>query len=138
MASKIFLNLSVKDLQKTNAFFTALGFRFNPHFSDDKATCMLVNDEAFVMLLQENYFRGFTPSSKVVANAHQVTEVLIAISQESRADVDAMLQKAIAAGGTEAREAQDHDFMYSRAINDLDGHIWEIFWMDPNAVPPTE
>lgn len=134
MASKIFLNLPVKDLQKSIAFFTKLGFSFNAQFTDEKATCMIINEEAFVMLLVEGFFQTFTP--KTLVNAHQQTEALAAISAENRERVDELTQIAIAAGGSEVRAPQDHGFMYSRSINDLDGHIWEFFWMDPTTVAP--
>ena len=134
MSNLIFVNLPVKNLSRTNAFFTALGFAFNPQFSDEKATCMIINDSAFVMLLSEPFFKGFTP--KAIADASQTTEVLIALSADSREAVDDMVQKAIAGGGSEARPAEDLGFMYHRAFNDLDGHIWEVTWMNPAAMPP--
>lgn len=134
MPNPVFINLPVKNLVQTNAFFTALGFSFNPQFSDEKATCMLINDLAFAMLLSEPFFKGFTP--KAIADATQTTEVLIALSTDSREAVDDMVQQAIAAGGSEARPAEDLGFMYHRAFNDLDGHIWEVTWMDPAGMPP--
>lgn len=134
MATKIFVNLPVKNLQKTNDFFTRLGFSFNAQFSDEKATCMLINEDAYAMLLSEPFFQGFT--QKTLADAHKTTEVMIALSADSRAGVDEMVNKAIAAGGSEAREPMDHGFMYTRSFNDPDGHIWEVFWMDPTAVNP--
>lgn len=133
MSNPVFINLPVKNLAQTNAFFTALGFSFNPQFSDEKATCMLINELAFAMLLSEPFFKGFTP--KAIADATQTTEVLIALSTDSREAVDDMVQKAIAAGGSEARPAEDLGFMYHRAFNDLDGHIWEVTWMDPAGMP---
>jgi len=133
MSTKIFVNLPVKDLQKTNTFFSGLGFQFNPHFSDDKATCMILNEEAFVMLLLQPFFQGFT--DKPIADAHQVAQMLLAVSADTREKVDEMLTKAVALGATEIRGPIDHGFMYQRSFNDLDGHIWEVFWMDPNAVP---
>jgi predicted lactoylglutathione lyase len=134
MANKIFLNLPVKDLQKSIAFFTKLGFSFNPNFTDEKATCMIVSEEAFVMLLVEPFFQTFTP--KALVDAHQHTESLVALSTDSREKVDELVGLAVAAGGSEARPPQDHGFMYNRSVNDLDGHIWEFFWMDPKAIPP--
>ncbi|MCC6462791.1 MAG: VOC family protein [Saprospiraceae bacterium] len=133
MSKPVFINLPVKNLAQTNAFFTALGFSFNPQFSDEKATCMLINELAFAMLLSEPFFKGFTP--KAIADATQTTEVLIALSTDSRDAVDEMVQQAIAAGGSEARPAEDLGFMYHRAFNDLDGHIWEVTWMDPAGMP---
>ena len=129
---KIFVNLPVKDLKKSNAFFSGLGFSFNPQFSGDHATCIPINDEAWVMLLLENYFKTFTP--KNISDAHHSTEVLIAISQDSREEVDKMIEKAISHGGSEARPVQDLGFMYSRAFNDPDDHIWEVAWMDSAAL----
>lgn len=132
MATKIFVNLPVKDLQKSMDFFGKLGYSFNPQFTDEKAACMVISEDIYAMLLREAFFQGFTP--KPIADAHKNTEVLIALSADSRAAVDDMLAKVLAAGGTEAREPQDMGFMYNRSFNDPDGHIWEIFWMDSNAV----
>lgn len=132
MATKIFVNLPVKDLQKSMGFFSKLGYSFNPQFTDEKAACMVISEDIYAMLLVEPFFQSFTP--KPLSDAHKSTEVLIALSADSRAAVDDMLAKVLAAGGTEAREPQDMGFMYNRSFNDPDGHIWEIFWMDPNAV----
>jgi predicted lactoylglutathione lyase len=134
MTTQIFVNLPVKDLEKSKAFFANLGFSFNPKFSDHKAACMIVSDSAFVMLLTQDFFKTFT--SKPVADANQATEVLTCLSADSKAKVNELVDKAIAAGGTEARESQDYGFMFNRAFHDPDGHIWEIVWMDPNAAPP--
>jgi len=128
----VFINLPVKDLSKSNVFFTGLGFSFNAQFSGDHSTCIPLNDKTWVMLLTEDYFKNFTP--KNISNAHQTTEVLIAISQDSKAEVDHFMEKVFSLGGTEARPVQDLGFMYSRAFNDPDGHIWELGWMDPAAV----
>ena len=136
MNTKIFINLPVKDLQKTITFFTKLGFSFNAQFTNEKATCMIINEEAYAMLLVEAFFKTFTP--KTLADARQSTEVLLAFSTDSREKVDELFNTALEAGGSEVRATQDLGFMYSRSFNDLDGHIWEIFWMDPNAVPPNE
>lgn len=136
MNTKIFINLPVKDLQKTIAYFTKLGFSFNAQFTNEKATCMIINEEAYAMLLVEEFFKTFTP--KTLADARQSTEVLLAFSTDSREKVDEMMSTALEAGGSEVRATQDLGFMYSRSFNDLDGHIWEIFWMDPNAVPLQE
>ena len=132
MPTHIFVNLPVADLQRSIAFFAQVGYTFNQQFTDDNATCMIIDEGIFAMLLVRPYFETFTP--KPVANAHEVTEVLVALSAESRAAVDALVDRAIAAGGREARESQDHGFMYGRAYEDLDGHIWEIFWMDQGTV----
>ena len=131
MAKQIFVNLPVKDLQRSIAFFTHLGFAFNPQFSDDNATCMIVSDDIFVMLLVEPYFQTFT--SRPVCDARKQSEVLIALSADSASDVDAMVGKAVAAGGAAPRPAQDHGFMYQHGFEDPDGHIWEVMHMDPSA-----
>jgi predicted lactoylglutathione lyase len=128
---KLFLNLMVKDLKKSMDFFGALGFTFNPKFTDDKAACMLIGEDAFAMLLTEPFFRGFTKRQPAETATH--TEALIALSCASRAEVDEMVNAAIAAGGTPAMEPQDHGFMYGRSFYDPDGHHWEAFWMDPAA-----
>jgi predicted lactoylglutathione lyase len=132
MSRKLFVNLAVRDLSKSMAFFSALGFTFNPQFTDDKAACMIISDEAYVMLLTEPFFRGFT--KKQPADTSVVTEALLALSCESRAEVDQMVRKAIDAGGTHAMDAQDHGFMYGWSFYDLDGHHWEVLWMDSAAV----
>ena len=129
MVSRIFVNLPVKDLQRSIAFFTALGFTFNAQFTDENATCMIVGENIFVMLLVEGMFQTFTP--KPLVDARTATEVLVALSLEGRAAVDEMVAAAVAAGGRVPREVQDHGFMYAHAFEDLDGHIWEPFWMDP-------
>ena len=133
MGTKMFLNLAVKDLNKSVEFFTKLGFTFNPHFTNENATCMLVGEDSFVMLLVEDFFKTFT--SKNLCDTQKDIEALIAISTESKARVDEMLSIALAAGAKEPKPASDQGFMYTRDIEDLDGHIWEIFWMDPSAVP---
>ncbi|MET7000524.1 VOC family protein [Chitinophaga defluvii] len=132
MATKIFVNLPVKDLKKSVAFFTALGYKFNPQFTDENATCMIVTEDIFVMLLVEEYFKTFT--KKEIVDARKSTEVLVCFSAESREAVDEMVSKAVKAGGTVPREPQDHGFMYGHAFEDLDGHIWELMYMDPSAI----
>lgn len=131
MARQIFVNLPVKDLDRSVAFFTRLGFTFNPDFTDETATCMVVSDDIFVMLLTEAKFKTFTP--KAIADATRSTEVLVCLSCESRAEVDETVQKALAAGGTTYSEPQDHGFMYAHGFQDLDGHIWELIAMQPGA-----
>lgn len=133
MGTQIFVNLPVKDLKRSVEFFTTLGYRFNPQFTDENATCMVVGGDIFVMLLVEKYFRTFTP--KAIADAKRTTEVLVALSAPSREDVDRVVKAALAAGGTRYSEPKDHGFMYQWGFEDLDGHIWEHFWMDPAAVP---
>ena len=132
MATQIFVNLPVKDLDKSIAFFTALGYTFNPQFTDANATCMIISENIFTMLLVEPFFKGFI--DKEIVNAHKSTEVLMGLSADSRAGVDDLVNKAVAAGAIEPRAALYHGFMYSRSFSDLDGHIWEIFWMNPEHV----
>jgi uncharacterized protein len=132
MATKIFVNLPVKDLQKSIQFFTGLGFSFNPQFTDATATCMVVSEDIFVMLLTEAKFKTFTP--KTICDATKSTEVLVCLSRDSRGDVDAMVRNAVAAGGTTYNQPQDHGFMYAHGFQDLDGHIWELIYMEPSAV----
>jgi uncharacterized protein len=132
MATKIFVNLPVKDLNKSIEFFTKLGFSFNQQFTDETATCMIVTDDIFVMLLTEEKFKTFTP--KEICDAKKYTEALVCLSTESRAKVDEMVRKAVAAGGATYNEPQDHGFMYGHGFQDLDGHIWELIYMEPGAV----
>ncbi|MFA5921965.1 MAG: VOC family protein [Methylococcaceae bacterium] len=132
MTTKIFVNLPAKNLNKSIEFFTQLGYTFNPQFTDETATCMIVSDDIFVMLLTEAKFKTFTP--KTICDATKSTEVLVCLSCESRADVDGMVSKAVAAGGTTYNGPQDHGFMYAHGFQDLDGHIWELIYMEPDAV----
>ena len=134
MAKQIFVNLPVRDLKRSVSFFTSLGYAFNPQFTDDNATCLMVGENIFVMLLVEPFFKTFTP--KPIADASKTTEVLVCLSCDSRGEVDAMVKKALAAGGTAPNTPQDHGFMYGHGFEDLDGHVWELMWMDPNAAPP--
>jgi predicted lactoylglutathione lyase len=129
---KMFVNLMVRDLKRSKDFFSALGFEFNPKFTDDNAACMVVSDEGFVMLLTESFFKRFTNREPCDTTRH--TEALLALACESRAEVDALVKKAVAAGGTHAMEPQEHGFMYGWSFYDVDGHHWEVFWMDPKAV----
>ena len=132
MPTKIFVNLPVKNLDKSIEFFTRLGFSFNQQFTDDTATCMIVTDDIFVMLLTEEKFKTFTP--KDICDANKCTEVLVCLSLESRANVDDRVRKAVVAGGTTYNKPQDHGFMYGHGFQDLDGHIWEVIYMEPGAV----
>lgn len=129
---KMFVNLPVRDLDKSKAFFSTLGFTFDPRFTDEKAACMVVSDEAFVMLLTEPFFRTFT--TRRLCDTAQDTEGLFALSCRSRAEVDEIVKSAVRAGGAHAMEKQDHGFMYAWSFYDLDGHHWEAIWMDPAAV----
>lgn len=132
MSTKIFVNLPVKDLAKSRDFFSRLGYSFNPQFSDENAACLVISDDIFAMLLTEPFFQSFT--KKKIADAGTGTEVMIALSADSRADVDELADKALAAGGRSAGDPQDHGFMYGRSFYDLDEHHWEVVWMDPAAM----
>lgn len=132
MPQMIFLNLPVKDLPASMAFFRALGFSFNPQFTDDTAACMVISNTIFAMLLTHEKFAGFSP--KPIADTERSIEVLTCLSRESREAVDAIVKAAVAAGGSTYREPQDHGFMYGHGFRDLDGHVWEAVWMDPAAV----
>ena len=132
MISKIFVNLPVEDLQRSMAFFRKIGFDFNPQFTDETAACMVISEDIYAMLLTHAKFGEFT--KKTIADARSTTEVLTALSCASRTEVDEIVDRALEAGGSAAREPKDHGFMYERAFEDPDGHIWEIFWMDPSAI----
>ena len=132
MATKIFVNLPVKDLNKSMEFFTKLDFTFNAQFTDETAACMVVSEDIYVMLLTHDKFKTFTP--KAICDASKSTEVLVCLSCESREHVNDMVHKAVGSGGTTYNEPQDHGFMYGHGYQDLDGHIWELMWMDPSAV----
>ena len=132
MDTKIFVNLPVKNLDRSVEFFTTLGYTFNQQFTDENATCMIIGEDIFVMLLVEKYFKTFI--KKEIADASKTTEVLICLSADSREKVDEMVNKAVTAGGIVYKEPQDHGFIYVHAYQDLDGHLWEIMWMDPAAI----
>ena len=129
---KLFVNIPVSDLQRSIEFFEALGFSFNPQFTDATATCMLVGEDAYFMLLNKERFAGF--SKRPTGNPREETNALFAISVNSREEVDQMVRKAVAAGGSHAVDPQDHGFMYASSFYDLDGYHWEVFWMDPSAI----
>lgn len=128
---KLFVNLPVRDLERSKAFFSKLGFEFNQHFTDDKAACMVVNGEACVMLLSEPFFKTFT--TRELCNTSTHTEALLSISCQSRAEVDELVQLAVENGGKQAGQPQDHGFMYDWSFYDPDGHGWGVLWMDPGA-----
>jgi len=130
---KLFVNLAVRDLKRSKDFFAGLGFGFDPKFTDDNAACMIVSDEAYVMLLAEPFFKTFT--RRELCDTTRQTEGLFALSCGSRAEVDQLVKKAVASGGAHALDPQDHGFMYGWSFYDLDGHHWEVFWMDPAANP---
>lgn len=137
MTRQIFVNLPIKDMERSKAFFGALGFSFNPRFTNEQGACMVVSEnQNYVMLLVEPFFQTFT--KKPVADARKATEVLVCLSCDSRAEVDALVAKALAAGGTAPNPPQDHGFMYGHGFEDLDGHLWELAWMDPDAVMPQD
>jgi predicted lactoylglutathione lyase len=133
MKTEIFLNLPVKDLNRSMAFFTELGFTFNLNFTDDKAACLEIGENIFAMLLLEEFFKTFT--RKQICNTATTTEVLMALSVDSREKVDEIIAAVVKAGGTEYMEAKDYGWMYQKAFLDLDGHHWEIFFMDESQAP---
>lgn len=132
MGRQLFINLPVADLDASVAFFTALGFEFNAQFTDENATSMIIGEDAFAMLLVKPFFSTFT--SKAIADTSTTAEVIMAISADSREEVDALAAKAFAAGATKYNDPQDMGFMYSTSFQDLDGHLWEVMWMDPSTV----
>jgi uncharacterized protein len=135
MPRQMFVNLPVKDLPKSKQFFESLGFAFNPQFTNEQGACMVITEGSnYAMLLSEPFFQGFT--KKPIADAKAGTEVLICLSCESRDEVDELVRKAVAAGGSAPNAVQDHGFMYGHGFEDLDGHVWEVMWMDPSATPP--
>ena len=133
MIQQVFINLPVKNLGRSVEFFTKLGFTFDPRFTDENATCLIIGENMFAMLLLEKFFKTFTPGE--LCDAAKGTEVIVALSLESRAEVDELMEKVLAAGGTEPRPAQDYGYMYGRDFLDPDGHIWEPFYMDMEAYP---
>jgi predicted lactoylglutathione lyase len=131
MSRQLFVNLAVDDLERSVAFFTALGFSFDPRLTDETATCMIVGENAYVMLLTKPKFEEFT--TKPLADATGQTEVLVAVSAASREGVDEVAEAALASGGSVAADPLDYGFMYSRSFQDPDGHHWEVVWMDEKA-----
>lgn len=132
MSTKIFVNLPVKDLGKSIDFFTKLGLSFDPQFTDDNATCMVISDDIYVMLLVEPYFKSFT--NKEIVDATKSTETILALGVDSRQRADELVDKALAAGGQSGSFSSDEGFMYGRSFQDVDGHLWEVLYMDPAAV----
>jgi predicted lactoylglutathione lyase len=133
MATHIFVNLPVKDLKRSVEFFTKLGYKFDPRFTDENATCMIVAESIFVMLLVESFFKTFT--KKRLCDATKSTEVIVALSTDSRAKIDEMVATAVAAGATTPNDSKDYGFMYQNGFQDLDGHLWELFHMEPSTAP---
>lgn len=133
MIRQIFVNLPIKDMARTRAFWEAMGFSFNPRFSNDQGACLVIAENIQVMLLVEPFFQGFTKLP--VADATQTTEVLTALSCDSRAEVETLVARAAAAGASTPNAPMDHGFMFQHGFADLDGHQWEVFWMDEAAAP---
>jgi predicted lactoylglutathione lyase len=131
---QIFVNLPIRDMQRSRAFFTALGLSFNPRFTNEQGACLEIAENIHAMLLVEPFFQSFTKLP--LADARKCTEVLIALSCDSRTEVDALVGKAVAAGASTPNAPVDHGFMYQHGFADLDGHQWEVFWMDERAAPP--
>ena len=132
MHSNMFINLPVADLQKSIEFFTKVGYTFNPQFTDETSTCMVLGPNLFAMLLNHDRFKGFAPAP--IGDSHATSSALISLSVDSREEVDALIARAVAAGGTTYREVDDYGFMRSWGYRDLDGQVWEVFWMDPSHV----
>lgn len=132
MTKNIFVNLCVKDLEKSKEFYKALGFTVNPQFTNDKGACIVMADTIFLMILVPEFFRTFT--SKAICDTSTTVECLNSFSAESREEVDTLCEKALAAGGKKAGQDQDYGFMYSKGFEDLDGHSWDVVYMDPNHV----
>lgn len=128
MPKSLFINLKVESLDRSVAFFKALGFEFDPDFTNENAACMIINDECYIMLVIPSFFAGFT--KKPIADAKSVTESLVAVSLDSNAAVDKLVELAISLGAKEYIDPEDLDFMYSRSIEDFDGHQWNFFYMD--------
>lgn len=134
MPKTIFVNLPVTDLGRSTSFYEAIGGTKNPKFSDDTASCVVLSEAIFVMLLTHGKYRVF--ESRPIADAHKTSQMLLAIAEDSRETVDRVVNMGAAAGGkADPNPAQDHGFMYSRSLADPDGHTWEVFWMDPAAAP---
>lgn len=133
MVKAIYVNLQVADLGRSQRFFEALGFSFNPQFTNEQAAALVISGNIYAMLHTRESFLRFT--KKELVDARSSTEVLLALQVESREEVDALATRALEHGGRQAREAQDHGFMYERSFDDLDGHVWEVFWMAPAQMP---
>lgn len=136
MATQIFVNLPVKDLEKSKAFFSALGFSFNEQFTDEKAACLIIGENIYAMLLVEEFFKSFI--KKDIADSSKFAEVINAFSVDTKEQVNELADKALAAGAIQYSEPQDYGWMYSRAFQDLDGHLWEVMYSDLSAIPTSE
>ena len=135
MSQKIFVNLAVKDLKKSMAFFTSLGYRFNPQFTDENAACLVITEDIYFMLLMEKFFTTFTTKNLIDTSTN--VEVINALMVDSRKQVDELVDKAFKAGAKKSRDPEDLGWMFSRSFEDLDGHLWEVGYMDPNHVEST-
>lgn len=133
MSRALFITLPVADLQRSIAFFSALGFAFDPAFANAHGTCLLISEHSRVMLAARPFFAGL--AGRPVADAHATAQMLLALSCDSREEVDALVAKAVAAGGTTPNAAEDHGFMYDHGFEDLDGHLWGVFWMKDTPPP---
>ncbi|WP_062214217.1 VOC family protein [Streptomyces sp. NBRC 109706] len=133
MSTMVFVNLPVADLERSKEFFTKLGYSFNPQFSDENAACLVISDTIYAMLLVKPFFKTFTKKEITDATTH--TEVIVALSADSREAVDELADRALAAGGQQTMDPMSEGPMYGRSFQDLDGHQWEVIWMDPSAVP---
>ena len=133
MFKQIFVNLAIKDMARSQAFFKALGLSFNQRFTNEKGACLEIGENFYAMLLVEPFFQGFT--KKPISDATKATEVILALSVDSRAEAEEVVRQAVAAGATTPNAPQDHGFMYQHGFADLDGHQWEVFWMDETAAP---
>lgn len=133
MPTQIFVNMQVNDLKRSMAFYKAIGWKFNQAFTNDDAACLVISDTIYAMLHTANSIRRFVPKGRKMINAAKQTEVLLAVSVEKRKSVDTMRAKALKAGGSEVRPAEDHGWMYGHTFSDPDGHIWELLWIDPKT-----
>ncbi len=133
MFRQIFVNLPIKDMARSQAFFKALGLTFNPRFTNEQGACLEIGENFSAMLLIEPFFQGFT--KQPISDAHKATEVILALSVDSRTEAEEVVRKAVAAGATTPNEPKDFGFMFQHGFTDLDGHQWEVFWMDESAAP---
>jgi hypothetical protein len=133
MFRQIFVNLPIQDMARSQAFFKALGLTFNPRFTNEQGACLEIGENFYAMLLVQPFFQGFV--QKPICDAHQSTEVILALSVDSRAEVEAVVRQAVAAGATRIPAPKDYGFMFQDGFADLDGHQWEVFWMDESAAP---
>ncbi len=138
MSTGVYINLPVKDLVAATAFYEAMWFTKNVQFSGDTASAMVYNESLSVMLLTHEFIKSFLPAHKTIADSHATCEVLNALQCDSKETVDVLVQKALDAGGKLTIPAYDHGFMYGKDFEDLDGHIWEIFWLDASQMPPAQ